>query len=847
MRNILLFLLYQLETFWDLKKIWNNFLHRVFSNTYLLSWKLRSSWRHLKYFFEFLRLSQSDILICLLICCSVFIIQDFCGINIFSNDQTGRSSEIIFSTVASIGGIIIGMYYAGVLSVGTSIYSKLPREAKELLAREPIGSVFIRFLAFLTFISVAFLVAGFLGYEESVFATQFVLGLSGIAVFSMVKLGARLFYLTDPTELSYSSLTLLDDLFSATQVGAFQWNNSNFQNFYKQQAQTALRTIKILSDYAKKEKHLASESFIQLIQQTTSTLIKYQEIKRKIPSGSLWYAIKYKHKQWYQQPETTLDISEMMGYIQPEQIKDKLWIETELCSTFKDCFIANLNSHKFDIVDECLKYADNSSRRIARNGELKFSLQLHDDLWQCWLEYIKKTQPNLLKKSDQQRLLNIGDSIGVMKTNIILGCLEYIADYDESKIDDALYRVSWFKRKSIYHLGIPYQLHERLEFLFDKIHFEIKLEKIKITPDWFIKKLVSQAAAAEVKLVIDNLFASILTSRILLLDLPMLISGKQDSFSIFANCIDIDRRIEHHNKATILLNKAEALWINFLEKQKLEDTLWPQLNLKEIKEKFETMGISLIEKSAQIGGNASLLKNDGELPDFSGKFLHRAGNKIIDFLTHDKPVFNGNLFHLYFYNSLMMFDQLRKGDSADPTWIVDSRMQIAVAPIIDLIDVSGYALLISDYCENKDIENSVQKVWDDYLNTEKKARLEQLAAILTYSEGFFASLPYRSILRQKWFQQIHDYLQQNVKVEQDWYQPRGALGYQERRKVSHSSPLIQAFLSRTMGLSFEGDNIFIDRYLSKIPESEGLSFSHKQGNIDDILSREEKRNEKNEK
>ena len=46
------------------------------------------------------------------------------------------------ATISGIGGIFIGLYYAGISAVGSAIYAKVPNNVRDLLAQERFGNVY---------------------------------------------------------------------------------------------------------------------------------------------------------------------------------------------------------------------------------------------------------------------------------------------------------------------------------------------------------------------------------------------------------------------------------------------------------------------------------------------------------------------------------------------------------------------------------------------------------------------------------------------------------------------------------------------------------------------------------
>ena len=71
------------------------------------------------------------------------------------------------STVAGIGGVLIGLYYAGIMTVASSVYSGMPTNVRSLLAHDRAGNVYIRFLAFLTTLALLLIAFSLVGFEPS--------------------------------------------------------------------------------------------------------------------------------------------------------------------------------------------------------------------------------------------------------------------------------------------------------------------------------------------------------------------------------------------------------------------------------------------------------------------------------------------------------------------------------------------------------------------------------------------------------------------------------------------------------------------------------------------------------
>ncbi len=144
------------------------------------------------------------------------------------------------ATVSGIGGVFIGLYYAGISTVGSAIYARVPNNVRDLLAQERFGNVYMRFLSFLTFLGLILISLRISGLPRVYLAVPLVTLLAGIGVIAFVKLGQRAFYLFDPTKLSYHIFEQLHHWLEIVKVGGFQWSNESFQNHAQRQASISL-------------------------------------------------------------------------------------------------------------------------------------------------------------------------------------------------------------------------------------------------------------------------------------------------------------------------------------------------------------------------------------------------------------------------------------------------------------------------------------------------------------------------------------------------------------------------------------------------------------------------------
>ena len=178
----------------------------------------------------------------------------------------------LLATISGIGGVFIGLYYAGLTAVGSSIYARVPNNVRDLLAREQVGNVYMRYLAFLTFLSLTLIGFKVLWMPKVRVAIIVLAVMSGIGIVAFIKLGQRAFYLFDPTALSDSLFRELQQLVKRARVGGFGWSDIAYQNHANKVAQSIVSTLETLADISGTDKNLSGRPFVELCKKLLRSL-----------------------------------------------------------------------------------------------------------------------------------------------------------------------------------------------------------------------------------------------------------------------------------------------------------------------------------------------------------------------------------------------------------------------------------------------------------------------------------------------------------------------------------------------------------------------------------------------
>ena len=142
---------------------------------------------------------------------------------------------------------------------------------------------------------------------------------------------------------------------------------------------------------------------------------------------------------------------------------------------------------------------------------------------------------------------------------------------------------------------------------------------------------------------------------------------------------------------------------------------------------------------------------------------------------------------------------------------LESALALAVAPVIDLAELSGYSLLLSELESERATWPAMTKVWDGFLNG-STSLCDRLAITLKHSKN--------AIHDSTTSNTTHYLAAKRLRVSCVTLPHRAATPpWYGRTVVDHSSELVQAVAGdgRLRGSYYDGSDIFAACYLAKRP------------------------------
>jgi hypothetical protein len=354
-----------------------------------------------------------------------------------------------------------------------------------------------------------------------------------------------------------------------------------------------------------------------------------------------------------------------------------------------------------------------------------------------------------------------------------------------------------------------------MEFIQKRLKFEKLVERKRISPNWYTKQLIImryaelfQETVNEILLSLEEFFVS--KSSFLL---------SKESFILAAH--HSQRGLEMCNKIRVHSPSLKKL-VEELEKVAInKDLPWPAWDWNEIKDRVDNSHDKLVENLAKCIPSLSLIEHREKFPDFFGRTYNIVCQDCYESMILTKINKFKNLFPLLFFGSFKAYERLTKTiKDLQP----EPRLIISLDPLIDIMELSGYAKIYSKLFEIPKIWNVCEETWNKYFDStdNPENRVKFLVKFYEYRKGLF-QISQRDILRSNWQIGLNSKLKEMDLVDDMFSSSR--LPWEKDAKPKHKNPLIRALCRGRYEPRVPAAEVFIITYLLKRPESQGIEFN----------------------
>jgi len=723
------------------------------------------------------------------------------------------SLETLLSIVASISGIFLGLYFTAISVVASSVFARVPSNLRELLLKEKVGNQYIKILAILT--STSILLRGYIvfGGFPGVFISLFIILLGCFGIFCFVVLGIRVFSFFDPTRLSDSIFYDLNSNIRLSTINGFRWADPNFQSHYQKIAARDISTLSTLIKLCTSEPQLQKQPLSIILKKTAFFLKNYEQQRALMPSDSRWYVLAPRYKSWFFCDSSTLaTVLETQTSMQPEMSPNTHWLEDKIIEILLSTFKQAIKKENLEIVYETLSEINKYLESLSFNLEFKKGRVMINHLGQPIEKYFNASSS--VKGDYREVELALFDMYGLSAVSLALGFFKLIINMNLQNILKTIDSVNWFNTKSIYQNGIAPPILPRMEFIQKRLKFEKIVEGERISPKWYTKQLVIMRYAELFQETVNDI---ILTLEDFFVDKSSSLLSKE--FFILA-AQHSQRGLEMCNKIRVHFPSTKKL-IEELEKMAInKDLPWPVFEWNQMKNKVDNSHDKLVENLAKCIPSLSLIEHREKFPDFFSHAYHIVCQDSYESMILKKINKFKNIFPLLFIGSFKAYERLTK---TTKDLQLEPRLIISIDPLIDIMELSGYAKIYSELFDIPEIWKVCEETWNKYFDSTNNSEnmVKFLIKFYEYRKGLF-QISQRDILRSNWQIGLNSKLLEMDLIDDMVFSSR--VPWEKDVKSKHKSPLIRALCRGRREPHVSAAEVFIITNLLKRPESQGIEF-----------------------
>jgi len=734
-----------------------------------------------------------------------------------------------FSTLLQVSAGFLALYFTAVSVVTSTGYVRAPGQIRYLVMQEQVGSLYFRTLAQFVGVVTVMLTAIALKLHIGILNTFFASGLCLFAAYSFVVLGIRTLQYFDPIALAPHVNGLVLKAVHAVTPEGYQWRDPAFQRHHQQNAQNLLTSYADLVTMAAQKENLTTKGLVGLATDLLNLTRVYAVEKRKIPTGSLWFRKRHKHKEWLLTSYHEVEIALATGTIlQPENEPDLLWFEIEIASILsRICSemaeredtgaLATLAAQLTDTmmvlgnvlaVDEAMRIFD----AVAPSCRKQCSSKIGE---------LRSSNPSELREA-----LAIIEGYSCALINAVLGFGRGVAALSVDNFNKQWASVDWLSGRDLYrHAVLPREVLKECEWVQECLEFEFRAEKQILTPEWFCKerpargyvRFLMTAAQVFVKKFEDcfGKEAERLTS--------------EEKYVLVAQLVQ--RGLECADKLSRTVRELESACNEFSKFDRSKEWEWSTFDWNPLHAKVTVVRERLLDALAEAAPRLAAF--DGEnFPDYFGQAYSVLADECLATMINGDEMRFSALFPRLFGTALLAFDKLRQKLASNPR-----SLHVSAAPLVDLLALSGYASVLSAL-DSKGFESVVTSQWDKYFaaiaDPNASKNIISLLSVIAEPDGGTAP---RDILRMRWKRTVEGlFRKRNIVRNRREY-------FSAPPVVKDSNPLIRVF-AHGLPMFIEPEHVFLSVYLLKRPEAAGVEPPRMVEEFERSLRREEKNDNK---
>jgi hypothetical protein len=629
----------------------------------------------------------------------------------------------------------LALFFTTVGVIASTTYARVPGEIRSLFVRERTSLIYVWNVATALLIGIALLIIPVVtqhsphGLTVAVFAI-----LTAFSVLSLVLLGTRLFNFFDLSTLSRSLPRRFTHGVQAASAAKATPEEAQQQAAHDRAA-TVLRVYSQLSDLIADRDVAEAEAPERIAVELLGCWAVVSALKPTIPTESKWYSLTTAHPNWLTMDHAQLSTALATNAgVQPTFTPDPLWAESAIARSLGRLLPKLATPAEWP----------RAIRVVDKANDLIFSLTARLQLDEARLllrtvsAFLTPVAGDELATSSVAHLTALGDGEVSRMAAAERATLSYTQYWlglirPFERIESARLATSFDEAVATpqgpYKAGAPRALLDLLEDIANGVAFEQRTELQRVTPNWWVHHLGARTLLHAVVEAIRTFFQEVQTSVIE----PLL--AEKESYAELTTLQLFDALELVHKLGFHLRTAHHAVTVlDSMRHVPSNDELWPEGSVPDdLPPRLEQQ---LYGKLAEVAPRLRSDPHDRTRPDLFGQAYKRLSDATFHAILDGNCDFARQIFPSF----IAMADRARARLAYDLAgYRVQDRAIFGTEPLVDMMELSGLALLMSEVDQATGIWPDVCALWDQILSSATGPGLAaQLAAVLSVHSDLFA-------------------------------------------------------------------------------------------------------------
>jgi hypothetical protein len=728
----------------------------------------------------------------------------------------------------------LALFFTTVGVIAATTYSHVPGEIRSLFVRERTSLIYVWNVAEALLVGIALLLMPVVthtsphGLTVAVFAV-----LTVLSVLSLVLLGTQLFNFFDLSTLSRS----LPRRFRHGLQEASASDKAVPEAAQQQAAHE--RAAKVLHIYSQLSELIASRGVAEaeaperIASELLGCWAAASTVKPTVPTESKWYSLTAAHPNWLTMDHTQLSMALATSTgVQPTLSPDPLWVESTLGRSLGRLLPTLATPAEWpraiQVVDGANKLVFYLATRLQLDEARLLVRTVGGFLADVSAGAFATSGADRPTTSDDWEMprMAAAERATLGYTQYWLGLIRPFKEIDPQRLA-ASFDEAVASPRGPYKASAPWALLDLFEDIASGIAFEQQTEHQRVTPDWWVHHLAARTLLHTFVEAIRSFFEEVQAGV-----LGPLIADNKSSAELITvrifDALELAHKLGFHLRTA---HRAVAA-LDSMRHDPSNDELWPDGSLPDdFPPRLEEQ---LYRKLAEVAPQLRSEPHDHTRPDLFGQGYKRLSDATFHAILEERPDLARQLFPSF----IAMADRARARlvDELAGHRVRDQAI-FSTEPLVDMMELSGLALLMSEVDPAAGIWPDVRALWDHILSSPTGPALAaQLTAVLLVHASLFA-ITSGGIGRTDRQIALARLLTERGLGHQDvmWGEPA---------HPEPASPIVAVFAPwEPGGIHHDLADLFVVEYLARRPDMQGLQIPRRAEMLRESLDLQRHRRE----